>query len=149
LPAIGKKSLPVNEDTHRKIAMESASTGVDMYALVDQAWAAYTDSIARKGQTGLPETVNKTNLPIGDGKNPATVDMLEVLRVLKEVHAASSETLKSVRALQQHEKGHANKQTTEDIIREGVAILRKANRTFRKPRVRPGTGSGKGQRGAA
>lgn len=48
MPAKGKRSLPVDEATHREIAIESATIGRDMYLLVADAWAAYKRERASK-----------------------------------------------------------------------------------------------------
>ena len=41
---LGKKSVNIDSETHRKIAIASAQQGVDMYELVAAAWATYTAS---------------------------------------------------------------------------------------------------------
>jgi hypothetical protein len=51
LPEKGKKSLPINEETHRLLKREAAELGVFVTELVDEMWRIYCE---RKGSGSLP-----------------------------------------------------------------------------------------------
>lgn len=61
MPVQGKKSLPIDIETHRLIDMESSATGIPMYVLVNKMWVAY---LATKGDTTAISTREGTGTPI-------------------------------------------------------------------------------------
>ena len=63
MPIKGKKSLPIDEDTHKRIALESVQTGKDMYALIVEAWECYEKLKASPG-----------GVTTADSKPPQTIE---------------------------------------------------------------------------
>lgn len=41
MPEQGKKSLVIAKETHHRIKLENARTGIEMYELVERAWKLY------------------------------------------------------------------------------------------------------------
>lgn len=107
LPEKGKRSLPVRDETHKKISIESATLDRDMYLLVDDAWDAY---LAAKGTGTKCEVCGKVSYFACDHvkfSNPAKVGLISANQL--EIIPPSSDKavnafLKSLRRLSDEQR---------------------------------------------
>jgi hypothetical protein len=89
LPAKGKKSLPIDEEVHKNIAIMSATRQVTMSDLIAEAWKLYTNTDDEPNdRRGAAKKIAVVDPAAADYLDFLATGSPEVVRVVQDLVAA-------------------------------------------------------------